>query len=167
MSRETEVRGGLHDLEARIPLVIESSPDIAAAWDIAEGVVDHLLDHAAKRDDHESAARRAAAAFQRAKGESHEADTAEHKLGQAVGAAMVLVLVHRGMKVGDWASMVPPELAGGGGGILASAGETVMGLLGMEADFDESGDQSSIGGGIADAAGVAIKGASILMDMVE
>lgn len=157
-SRETRVTGGLRSLKAEVPLVVQANPDIAAAWDIAAGILDYLEEQATELDPYQSAARRAAVLRARAKGESSEADTAEVQMGRAIGEVLISVMVHRGMTGAQWDALRPKQLRPEGGA-LTDAAEGLLGLLGLSVDLDKSGTQGTLSG-LASAAAQAATGGS-------
>lgn len=158
-SRETKVTGGLRSLKAEVPLVVEANPDIAAAWDIAVGILDFLEEQATELDPYQTAARRAASLRARAKGDTSEADTAEVQMGRAVGEVLVHVMVHRGMTGAEWAALQPKQLRPEGS-TMATAAEGLLGLLGLQVDLDKSGTQGTLTDLASGAAQVITGGSS-------
>lgn len=144
MPRETKMKGGLQSLRLELPLVVEAQPDLAALWDVAEGLVDFLLVNAKGTTDREAFVRRAAAAFARAKGETNEADGHEYRFGEALGEVLLLVMAHRGLTANEWVAMAPPQL-GQESGIVSGAVESATGILGLTTDVNDDGRQTSIG----------------------
>lgn len=142
-SRETKVSGGLRSLKAEVPLVVEASPDLSAAWDIAVGILDFLEEQATELDPYQSAARRASAVRARAKGSTSEADATEVQMGRAIGEVLVHVMVHRGMTGAEWAALQPKQLRPQGGAATGGA-EALLGLLGLKVDLDGSGTQETL-----------------------
>lgn len=155
MKRETTVKGGCAQrLSASIPLVVEAEPDIAAAWTIAEGIVDGL---AARNGVTQAEARsKAAAMYARAHGIASEADTVEHRFGEALAEALVYVLVHRGL---SWEELAPPELSGLGDaeGWLDAVAETTERVGPSIAQ----GIGTMIGAGIGAMVGQPVAGAAM------
>lgn len=154
MSRETKLKGGggLNSLRLEMPFVVEAQPDLAAAWDVAEGLLDFLQANATGSTDREAFARKAAAAFRRAKGDESQADGHEYRMGEAIGEVLLLVMAHRGLTADDWIAAAPPQL-GSASGIVSGAAETVTGLLGINADVNNDGQQTQLG----DVAGTAVE----------
>ena len=150
MAKTTTVRGA-PKLTAEIPMMVEAQPDLAAAWDVAQGVLDALRDNAAPRDDFRAFQRQAAAAFQRAKGDTSEADTAEYQMGQAIGRTLLLVAAQEGLTAADWQALTPPQLQADAGGVAGTAGSIIESLVGgatgLDIDVDGDGD-SGLGDGI-------------------
>lgn len=152
--RETKMKGGLQTLRLELPLVVEANPDLAALWDVAEGVIDFLQLNARGDNDRQAFVRRAAAAFARAKGEASTADGHEYRMGEALGEVLLLVMAHRGLTADDWVSVTPPQL-GQPSGVISGATESVSSLLGIQADVNDDGIQTSTGdlvGGVVEAA---------------
>ena len=150
-NRKTTKLTGQRSLSAEIPYIVEASPDIAAAWDIAEGIVDGLIDNAAPRDDAAAFSRRADAAYARAKGPSVESDTVEYQMGTALAEAVLMVLSRRGVTADGWARMTPPQLPRNSRGVGA-VGEGVLDILGIGTDLDGDGDTSTVGDAVGTAA---------------
>lgn len=144
----TKVKGvrGLSSLRAEVPYQVTAEPDLAAAWDIAEGVLDFLMSNA-NPGDGQTFRREAAAAWARAKGETPEHDQTEHNLGQAIGKALLLVAAHRGVTADDWSRMTPPQLGQLSSG-LSRAAEAVTGI-----DVNNDGEV----GGVADILGGVVE----------
>ena len=142
--RETKLKGGFQTLRLELPLVVEAQPDLAALWDVAEGLIDFPQLNARGPSDREAFVRRAAAAYARAKGETSEADGHEYRMGEALGEVLLLVMAHRGLTADDWASYAPPQL-GQQSGIVSGAAETVGGILGLGVDVNDDGTQTSAG----------------------
>lgn len=154
MRRETTVKGKLQSLSASIPLVVEAEPDIAAAWTIAEGIVDALS--ARNGLSQQEARAKAAAMYARAHGIQSEADTVEHRFGEALAEALVYVVVHRGL---SWDELAPPELSGLGDAegwldAVAEAGERVGPSIAQ-------GIGTMIGAGIGAMVGQPVAGAAM------
>lgn len=163
--RETKLKGaaGLGSIKAEIPFVVAATPDIAASWDIAEGILDYLRQNA---DPSATDAFRAeaAAAFARAKGDSSQADSTEYQMGQAIAKTLVLVMAHRGLSKGDFQAMAPPQLPGVTGAVGAGLGglEAILGTIGLNADLDQSGQQGTVGQAVG---GLAKTGLDALLDI--
>ena len=147
----TKLKGGaaVQAMRLEVPFLVEAHPDLAAAWDVAEGLVDWLQDNAAGPSNREVFARRAAAAFARAKGETSQADAHEYRLGQALGEVLALVMSHRGLTANDWVAFTPPQL-GTASGAISTTIETVTGLLGIATDINNDGSQAAAGEVVGD-----------------
>lgn len=139
---------GLSSLRAEIPFQVKAEPDLAAAWDIAEGLIDELMEHA-NPGNGDAFRRQAAAAYARAKGITPEVDQTEHDFGRSIAKALILVLGHRGVTADDWAAMAPPEL-GQASSFLSRGVEAVTGV-----DVNDDGDASGFGDVITGAVGAA------------
>lgn len=160
MARTTTKTGSTpQSLRVSIPMVVDSDPDIAAAWDIAEGILDGL---AALSGGGSNIQREAAAAFARAKGDSSTADTTEHAFGKALAEALRLVAVHRGMSSAEWAALAPTSLGAGSsvpglpGVVLQGAGSLDLGAIGSAGGAAVAGAiglPPSIGAGLGGIAG--------------
>lgn len=103
----------LQSLRLEVPYLVEARPDVAAAWDVAEGILDYLFENAAGIDESEAFERRALATYARAKGGTSQADMTEYELGQSLGETLLLVMAQRRVSAADWIGMVPPQLAAG------------------------------------------------------
>lgn len=153
MKRETTVKGGCAQrLSASIPLVVEAEPDIAAAWTIAEGIVDALS--ARNGLSQQEARAKAAAMYARAHGIQSEADTVEHQFGEALAEALVYVLVHRGL---SWEELAPPELSGDAEGWLDAVADAGV----QAAPSIARGIGTAIGAGIGAMVGQPVAGAAM------
>lgn len=97
-------------LRLEVPYLVEAQPDLAAAWDVAEGLLDFLMENASGMTGAEAFRRRAAAAYARAKGATSEGDQNEYDLGRSLGEALLLVMAHRGLTQLQWVQMLPPQL---------------------------------------------------------
>ena len=137
--KETKVRGA-PKMTASIPLVVDARPDEAAAWDIAQGIVDFLLENSAPEDDFTAFLRQAEATYQRAKGETPEADQAEYTMGKTIGSVVLQVIARNGL---TWDQLRPPQIAGrvvtGPGGVRRDLPEDTGGFSGFVSDVIESG----------------------------
>lgn len=102
---------GLHvaNMSLNVPYKVDVEPDIAAAWDVAEGVLLYLQEQARGTTRGELVRRKASMAYRRARGGT-QADDHENDMGKAVGEALVMVMVHYGVTPSDWAQMVPPDV---------------------------------------------------------
>jgi len=154
---ETKLKGArsLQSLRLEVPYVAQAAPDLAAAWDVAEGLLDFLMSNASEQPD--AFRQRAIAAHARAKGLGSQGDQTEYELGQNLGEALLLVMAYRGLSSGDWLEMSPPQLGQGekvsaeSGGLVSSGLE----LLGLEG---ESGNQvvKEVAKGLAEAGGQTV-----------
>ena len=110
--KQSKLKGAqsMRSLHLEMPYHIESQPDLAAAWDVAEGILDFLLTNAAGITQVEAFRRQAASAYARAKGMSSEGDHNEYELGQNLGQTLLLVMAHRGMTQNQWIEMLPPQI---------------------------------------------------------
>lgn len=110
--KESKLKGldRLQSLRLEVPYLVEAEPDVAAAWDVAEGIVDYLLENARGIDDAAAFQRRAAAAYLRAKGGTSTGDQTEYELGKSLGETLLLVMAHRGMGQAHWQAMAPHQL---------------------------------------------------------
>ena len=106
--------GRVDAMRLEVPYMLEAGPDLAAAWDVAEGILDYLLEESQGRTGAEALRRRAASAYRRAHGGS-PGDQMEQDLGQSLGEALVLVMIHRGITPQDWINMLPPDLMSASG----------------------------------------------------
>lgn len=144
------------NLKFLMPLVQPTEPDIAAAWDIAEGIVAGLVAQSGLADDIDNARAEADAAFARARGEQtkdSKRNQQEYDLGEHIAKAVVYVMLRRGFTAEDWAKMMPKVIASSGPreeGLLSTAGDFAenflsgisMGIL----DIDIDGDGDGAGG---------------------
>jgi hypothetical protein len=112
-------------LRLEMPYHYDSQPDLAAAWDVAEGILDFLSSNAAGMSQVAAFRRQAASAYARAKGMSSEGDHNEYELGQNLGQTLLLVMAHRGMSQNQWVEMLPPQI------IEAPSQSENKGLLGQ------------------------------------
>lgn len=135
-----------------IPLVVDTRPDEAAGWDVAEGLVDGLFMRA-NSDNRATLIARANQAYARAKGEVSREDQTEWELGRDLVETLILVLARRGVTPDQWASLFPKEL-GTQGGIVSGTVESAGGLLGLGVDVNQDGAQASVG----DAVGGVVEG---------
>lgn len=97
-------------LRLEVPYHYDSQPDLAAAWDVAEGLLDFLFSNAAGVTQAEAFRRQAASAYARAKGLSSQGDQNEYELGQNLGQTLLLVMAHRGLTQDTWVEMLPPQI---------------------------------------------------------
>lgn len=100
---------GSPKMTASIPLVVQAVPDEAAAWDIAQGVVDFLLTNASEETDYDAFARISEETYRRAKGLESDADELEYRMGQTIGSTILRVLAREGL---TWEQLSPPQIAG-------------------------------------------------------
>lgn len=111
--KESKLKGApgtFNHLRLEVPYLVEAQPDLSAAWDVAEGVLDFLMENAAGVSASEAFRRRAAAAYVRAKGGTSQGDQHEYELGRNLGEALLLVMAHRGVNQDQWIEMLPPQL---------------------------------------------------------
>lgn len=177
--------GRVDAMRLEVPYMLEAGPDLAAAWDVAEGILDYLLEESQGRTGAEALRRRAASAYRRAHGGS-PGDQMEQDLGQSLGEALVLVMIHRGITPQDWINMLPPDLAsangappsggepgpnsggnplgvfGEGGGAGSTNGAQSRGSSALNAFSDTAGEQ--IGKAIGTLAGGAAQGVLSIFD---
>lgn len=113
--KESKLRGlqSLKSLRLEVPYLVEAEPDVSAAWDVAEGIVDFLMENAVGVDEADAFQRRAMAAYMRAKGGTSQGDQTEYELGRSLGETLLLVMAYRGMTQLQWQAMSPPQLAEG------------------------------------------------------
>ena len=107
---QSKLKGTRHTLRLELPYQIEAQPDLAAAWDVAEGIIDYLMENASGISAAQSFRQRAAAAYVRAKGGTSEGDQNEYELGRNLAEALLLVMAHRGFTQDEWVQMLPPQL---------------------------------------------------------
>lgn len=145
-------------LRVSIPLAVEADPDIAAAWDIAEGLLDGLA--MMSGGGLGSIEREAAAAFARAKGESSEADTTEHAFGKALAEALRLVAVHRRMSAQEWSALAPTSLgaASSPGRVLPPGTPISASVLGTSGPLSPAGAASLPGLDLSEGIGRSAAG---------
>lgn len=149
MPRETTTNAR-QTLRLSIPLATDVHPDMSAAIDVAEGIVDGLS--ALQGNNANNALKmEAAAAYEkaRAKGGKSNGDQLEYDLGKHLAKAIQLVCVHRGITAAQWKAMTPPGLFTGerdytGGAVVdyfvGTEGES--GSLGVFGDLVETGGQA-------------------------
>lgn len=130
--RATKTTGAsVRSLAVSIPMEVESGPQIHAAWDIGEGLLDGLRELSSQAGAG-SLQIEAAAAFQRAKGETSEADSTEYTFGRALAQAVAYVAAHRGMSPAEWAALAPEGLGSGGAGASGVLGSLSSSLPGID-----------------------------------
>jgi len=128
-------------MRVSIPLTLDPEPSMAAAWDIAEGIVDGL---AQLQNDDAGIQQEARAAYQEAKGIKEESDRVEYQFGLAMAKAIQLVCVQRGYTATAWRALQPPGLGGTrdylGGGLIdyAVGAEGESGAMGIAGDLLEN-----------------------------
>jgi len=103
--------GSPRNLRLSVPYETPTAPSRAATIDIAEGLLDGLIELTQPVNSPEAILARADAEYARLRGEgAAHGDMAEYELGQAIAASLQTVVAHRRMSPQDWVNLMPTTI---------------------------------------------------------